>query len=122
MYKIKIISDFSGAHNLRNYKGKCEALHGHNWKVEVVVASSSLNDTGMVMDFSDLKKLTKEVIEKLDHGYLNDIEYFKKNNPCSEVIAKYIYDQLKPGIQEHKCEVSEVRVWETDTACAIYSE
>ena len=122
MYKIKVISHFSGAHNLRNYKGKCEALHGHNWKVEVVVRADKLNDSGMVMDFSDLKKTTKEVLERLDHGYLNDIEYFKENNPCSEVIAGYIYEQLKPKVKEYNCKIDEVRVWETDNACAIYSE
>ena len=122
MYKIKVISHFSGAHNLRNYKGKCEALHGHNWKIEVVVASDKLNDIGMVMDFGDLKKLTEDVLSKLDHGYLNDIEYFKENNPCSEVIAKYIYQQLKPEIKACNCKIMKVKVWETDIACAVYSE
>jgi 6-pyruvoyltetrahydropterin/6-carboxytetrahydropterin synthase len=122
MYKIKIVTSFSAAHSLRNYKGKCESLHGHNWKVEVVVSSDQLNPPGMVMDFSELKKITGDVLENLDHKYLNDLEYFKTNNPSSEEIAKYLFISLEPQILKKKCRLEEIRVWETENSCAIYRE
>lgn len=116
MYKIKIEGDFSSAHNLRGYKGKCEELHGHNWRVELVVSSGKLDNIGMVMDFKSLKEKLNNLLEKLDHKYLNNIAPFKKINPTSENIAKYIYDNLKkkiPGLYS-------VTVWESDKACATY--
>ena len=132
MYKVKIISQFSAAHFLRNYKGKCEVLHGHNWKVEVLTSSLKLNSSGMVMDFSDLKKITSNVLEELDHRYLNELDYFsaeggsasggKGQNPSSEEIAKYIFDKLKDEIAAKGCKLEKVRVWETETSCASYSE
>jgi len=122
MYKVKIIRQFSAAHSLDNYKGKCEALHGHNWKVEVLASSLKLNSSGMVMDFSDLKKITSNVIEELDHRHLNELDYFKEHNPSSEEIAKYIFDKLKDEIAVKGCKLEEVRVWETDTSCAVYQE
>lgn len=120
MHKAKIISHFSAAHSLRGYKGKCEALHGHNWKVEVMVSASKLNSLGMVIDFSELKKITTGVLEELDHKYLNDFAYFKENNPSSEQIARYIFVKLKALISN--CKLEEVRVWETETSCAFYTE
>ncbi len=122
MYKIKVIKHFSAAHFLRNYKGKCETLHGHNWKVEVLVSSSKLNSLGMVIDFSDLKKITSDVLEELDHHHLNELDYFKEYNPSSEEIAKYIYDKLKAVVTALECELGKVRVWETDSSCAVYQE
>jgi len=122
MYKVKIIRQFSAAHSLDNYKGKCEALHGHNWKVEVLASSLKLNSSGMVMDFSDLKKITSNVIEELDHHHLNELDYFKEHNPSSEEIAKYIFDKLKDEITAKGCKLEEIRVWETSTSCASYSE
>lgn len=130
MYKIKVISYFSAAHNLRNYKGKCETLHGHNWKVEVVVSSNELDKAGMVMDFSGLKKITAAVLEDLDHKYLNDLNYFsngegdpdKGKNPSSEEISRYIFNKLKQPMEEKNCRLEEIRVWETENSCAIYHE
>jgi 6-pyruvoyltetrahydropterin/6-carboxytetrahydropterin synthase len=116
MYKIKIEGDFSSAHNLRGYKGKCEELHGHNWKVEVVVVSSKLDKIGMVMDFKSLKEKLFTLLEKLDHKYLNNLDYFKKVNPTSENIAKYLFDNLKAKVPGLYC----VTVWESDKACATY--
>jgi 6-pyruvoyltetrahydropterin/6-carboxytetrahydropterin synthase len=116
MYKIKVEAYFSSAHNLRGYRGKCEDLHGHNWKVELVAAKLKLDKTGMVMDFKHLKKKLNAVSDKLDHKYLNGMTYFKKVNPTSENIAKFIYDSLKvsvPGIVS-------VTVWENETSCATY--
>ena len=122
MFKIKILSNFSAAHFLRGYKGKCESLHGHNWKVEVMVLASKLDELGMVMDFSELKKITKRILEDLDHKQINEIEYFKQYNPSSEEMAKYIFDRIQSEVKGKGVAVYEVRVWETESSCAIYSE
>ena len=95
MFEIKVIGDFSSAHNLRGYLGRCEELHVHNWKVEVVLFGKRLDKTGMLIDFKKVKATINEILDRLDHKYLNDISYFRKVNPTSENIAKYIYDNLK---------------------------
>ena len=118
MYKIKVEGYFSSAHNLRGYCGKCEALHGHNWKVEVSVAKDKLDKTGMVLDFKLLKGKLNKILGKLDHRYLNDIAYFKKVNPTSENIAEFIFRNIKRQIPQ----VSAVTVWENNTSCATYEE
>lgn len=122
MYKIKIVTNFSAAHSLRGYKGKCESLHGHNWKVEVLVSSEKLNSLGIAIDFQELKKITSKVLEELDHKHINDLEYFRKVNPSSEQIARYIFLRLKKLIANQKYRLGEVLVWETETSCAGYSE
>ena len=76
MFEISVRDEFSSAHNLRGYKGKCEALNGHNWQVEVVVLSSKLDDIGMAIDFKKLKEIVNSVIKELDHTYLNELPYF----------------------------------------------
>jgi len=116
MYEIKVKDEFSGAHRLRNYKGKCESLHGHNWKVEVAVLSKTLDKSGMVMDFKDLKSFLKTALNIFDHKYLNDIPYFKKKNPTSENIAEFIYTKLKSRIKK-KIRVS---ISETTSSCASF--
>ncbi len=118
MYNIKVEASFSAAHNLREYKGKCEELHGHNWKVEVIVSGNKLDKAGMLLDFKKLKMKLNKVLEKLDHKYFNKIPYFKKVNPTSENIAKYIDDRLK--VQGPK--PAAVTVWESDNSCASYYE
>ncbi|MFA6281687.1 MAG: 6-carboxytetrahydropterin synthase QueD [Candidatus Omnitrophota bacterium] len=122
MFKIKVISNFSAAHSLRGYKGKCESLHGHNWKIEAVVSGNELNHLGMVMDFSDLRKMLNSVLEKLDHKHLNELDYFTKVNPSSEEIARYIFNELRPLVIEGKCDLKEISVWETEGSCASYKE
>jgi len=118
MYNIKVEANFSSAHNLRGYKGKCEKLHGHNWKIEVVASKDKLDKAGMVLDFKYLKTKLNGCIKKLDHKYLNNLSYFRKVNPTSENIAKYIYDTLKPKVLILKS----VTVWENNTSCATYKE
>lgn len=118
MYKIKVEAHFSAAHNLRGYRGKCEQLHGHNWKVEARVSSAKLDKSGMLMDFKFLKAELNKILEKLDHKYLNGIPYFKKANPTSENIASYIYGRLKPRVEI----LESITVWESENACATYSE
>lgn len=118
MYEIKVILEFSAAHKLRGYKGKCENLHGHNWKVEISVSSEKLDKLGMIIDFKELRRKLNTVLEKLDHKNLNDLAYFKKVNPTSENIAKFIYDRIK----DKGLRIKAVVVWESDTACATYEE
>jgi 6-pyruvoyltetrahydropterin/6-carboxytetrahydropterin synthase len=116
MYEIKIESDFSAAHNLRNYRGKCENLHGHNWKVEAVFAYEALNNDGLAVDFKEVKASLNKVLERLDHSYLNKEDIFKKLNPTSENIAKFIYEELR---KDNKNTAS-VSVWENENSCATY--
>lgn len=116
MYTIKVKDDFSSAHNLKGYEGKCENLHGHNWKIEVTVKKQKIDDTGMVLDFKKVKKALSQILEKLDHKTLNDLAYFKKHNPTSENIAKYIYDELSGKIEG----LDSVAVSETDSSSAAY--
>ncbi|MCX5703560.1 MAG: 6-carboxytetrahydropterin synthase QueD [Candidatus Omnitrophica bacterium] len=118
MYSIKVEADFSSAHNLRGYKGKCEALHGHNWKVEAVVAGVQLDKAGMLLDFKNLELRLNRILDRLDHKYLNNIPYFKKVNPTSENIARYIYDNLKRQVPA----LASVTVWESEKSCATYYE
>jgi len=122
MYELTILSDFAAAHNLRGYEGECENLHGHNWKVEVMVTSKELNKIGLAVDFRVLKKMLEGILEKLDHKYLNEILPFDKENPSSENIARYIFNQFKKGIKGKGIKVARVRVWESDNAAATYYE
>jgi 6-pyruvoyltetrahydropterin/6-carboxytetrahydropterin synthase len=122
MYELMVETDFSAAHQLRAYKGKCEALHGHNWRVQIIVSSDKLNDIGIVIDFHELKEISREVILPLDHSFLNDVFPFTEINPSSENIAKWIYDSLKKKLQTKNCLVSSVTVWENDSSSATYYE
>ena len=118
MYSLKVEGTFSSAHNLRGYKGKCEDLHGHNWKVEVEARGKDLGKSGMLIDFKVIKKELYNILEKLDHRYLNNIPYFTKVNPTSENIAKYIFDYIRKKIPD----VWSVTVWESENSSARYEE
>jgi len=118
MYSLKVEGSFSSAHNLRGYKGKCEDLHGHNWRVQITVKSNQLDNIGMVLDFKFLKKKLNSCLEEMDHKYLNKLVYFKKVNPTSENIAKYIYNKLVTQILM----LESVTVWENSTSCATYEK
>jgi 6-pyruvoyltetrahydropterin/6-carboxytetrahydropterin synthase len=120
MYELKVISKFAAAHQLKMVTQKCENLHGHNWKVEVFVSGKELNNAGVLMDFGEIKKHLADIMETLDHKFLNDIDCFKNSNPSSEVIAKYIADELQVMISGPLVSVSRVSVWESDDACATY--
>ncbi|MBN1254801.1 MAG: 6-carboxytetrahydropterin synthase QueD [Deltaproteobacteria bacterium] len=120
MYELVINSQFSAAHNLRNYEGKCEALHGHNWRVEVFVRADALGTGGMVLDFRILREETEHVLETLDHQYLNDLPYFQKEEPSSENISRYIYEALKERLHSHDIRLHKVTAWESEKAGASY--
>ncbi len=122
MYEVKIEDYFSGAHYLRCYHGKCEDLHGHNWKVEVFITSESVNEGGMVLDFQILKKETKTVLESIDHKFLNELDIFSESNPSAENIARYIFNKLKPVLESYKVSLAKVSVWESERTCASYME
>jgi 6-pyruvoyltetrahydropterin/6-carboxytetrahydropterin synthase len=122
MYELSIETSFASAHQLRGYKGKCEKLHGHNWKVQVSVSAERLNEIDLAMDFHDLKRITREVVSPLDHALLNDVFPFTEKNPSSENIAKWIYESIKKKINDDNVRVSAVTVWESDTASASYYE
>ena len=120
MFELKVISKFAAAHQLRMVTEKCENLHGHNWKVEAIVSGAKLNDAGVLMDFGIIKKRLAEIMDLLDHKFLNEIAPFNICNPSSEVIARYIAEELQTRINDPSVAVSRVRVWESDDACATY--
>lgn len=121
MYELKVGGEFAAAHFLRGYEGKCENLHGHNWKVEVRVAGDSLNNLGMVVDFKELKGLVADVLETFDHRCLNELDTFKKQNPTTENVARIIYDQVASKLPADVT-VSRVTCWESDRCSAAYFE
>lgn len=120
MYELSIKDNISTAHFLRNYKGKCANLHGHTHVVEVTILGEKLDKAGMVADFVVLKKTLSEILTKIDHVCLNDIQFFKENNPTSENIARYIYQKYSESIKPIK--VKQVQVWESDSSSVIYYE
>ncbi len=122
MYELMIETHFAAAHQLRGYKGLCEKLHGHNWRVQVTVASDKLNDIGIVVDFHDLKEALNETVSTLDHSFLNDLFPFTEKNPSSENIARWIYESLKNKADDETYDISSVTVWESETASATYYE
>lgn len=121
-YTLKVVTDFAASHSLRNYEGACQRMHGHNWKVEVEVAATKLNDVGMGIDFKAIKRATKEVLEGLDHYHLNDIPPFDELNPTAENIASFLYEAIGNRINAEFIRVSAVTVWETERACVRYTE
>lgn len=118
MYEVRVKTDFSAAHNLNNYRGKCERLHGHNWVVEAVFSYAALDKSGMAIDFRAAKKMLKGVVEKFDHAYLNDLKPLKGINPTSENMAKFIYGEIKK-INKN---LRSILVWENENSCAAYME
>ena len=121
MYHLTIQTHFAAAHNLLNYDGDCENLHGHNWKVDVTVKTATLDEAGLGIDFKILKKKTNKIMDFLDHKYLNDLAPFKGVSAPSEHICRYIFEQLAEDLQEADVTVERVTVWESDNACASYT-
>ena len=121
-YTLKILADFASAHTLRDYPGDCSRMHGHNWKLEVEVTATALNEHGMGMDFKTIKTAARELAKTLDHRYLNDIPPFDTVNPTAENIAQYFYQNLSTTLNIDTAKISGVTLWETDRACERYSE
>lgn len=122
MYELMVESKFSAAHQLRGYQGQCEKLHGHNWRVTIAVTAERLDEQGLAIDFHQLKKALREILDQLEHTFLNDIFPFTQINPSSENLAKWIYDNMMKKVNDDNIEVASVTVWESDTASASYFE
>lgn len=120
MYLLIVREDFSAAHRLLSRGGKCAELHGHNWKIEVQVSAEELDESGMAIDFHDLRARTMEIVEGLDHRYLNDLPVFERQNPTAENIARHIYEELARRLEAERVELDQVRVWESETTAATY--
>ena len=118
MFEICVEHTFAAAHFLRNYYGKCENLHGHNYRVQVGMEGSELDASGLLYDFAKLKKQLRETSSYLDHHLLNEIKPFDSINPSAENIAKFICDEMQKGLDSGS--VAYVKVWETDTSFAVY--
>ncbi len=123
MYYLGVRDDFSAAHILKGYDGKCSRLHGHNWKIEAVFRGEELNSIDISEDFKNLKNALKFVLEEFDHNYLNEIEYFETSNPSAENISRILNELLQEKIEEegYKVEVYEVKVWESDRAWVSFN-
>jgi 6-pyruvoyltetrahydropterin/6-carboxytetrahydropterin synthase len=126
MFEVAVEKTFAAGHSLRNYRGKCENVHGHNYRVRVTIQGERLASNGLLVDFADLKKHLLSIIDRLDHQFINDVEPFTVLNPSAENLAKYFYDELSQKMGQNGWEVpfriAEVRIWETDTSTAAYSE
>lgn len=120
MFEISVEHGFAAGHALREYKGKCENVHGHNYKVRVTIAGEKLNSAGLLMDFGDLRGEIKRLVETLDHHFLNDIPPFDQLNPSAENLAKYLCEKIEPEANNQGLRVIGVTVWETDTTSATY--
>lgn len=122
IYTLKVLTEFASAHTLREYPGACARLHGHNWKVEVEVKARALDQHGMGVDFKVIKTAARDIGDRLDHRYLNDLEPFTEINPTAENIAAYFYRELVTALNNERIQVSSVTLWETDRACVRYAE
>ncbi len=125
MYEVSVEDTFASGHYLRGYRGKCEKPHGHNYKIRITLAGESLDNIGLLYDFRDLKQAMNEVIDRIDHQMLNEIEPFDAVNPSAENMAKFFYDELKARVGNHsngRVRVTRVKLWETDTTTATYFE
>ncbi|MBZ5500851.1 MAG: 6-carboxytetrahydropterin synthase QueD [Acidobacteriia bacterium] len=122
MYEVHVDETFAAAHNLRGYKGKCEDLHGHNYKVRVVLAGPELDSVGLLYDFVHLKQVIQGVIRSLDHKYLNELSPFDVLNPSAENIARYLHDEMTKQLHRtpNGASIAAVTVWETETTAATY--
>ena len=125
MFEVTVEDTFAAGHALRGYRGKCENPHGHNYKVRITLEGEKLNDIGLLYDFKDLKVAMGDIIDRLDHQFLNDIEPFQQLNPSAENLARYFYqttnNKLRSTTEGH-VRVKNVTVWETDTTTATYFE
>jgi 6-pyruvoyltetrahydropterin/6-carboxytetrahydropterin synthase len=124
MFEVSVDYTFAAGHALRHYRGKCENVHGHNYRIRITVEGERLNSIGLLVDFVELKKNMRAVADRLDHQFINDLEPFTTINPSAENIAKYFYDELADGVhgetEQGRVRIANVTVWETDTSIASY--
>ena len=122
MFKLVVKKEFSSAHILNGHPGNCKRMHGHNWLVEAEVQGDNTNEIGMVIDFKDIKNYLKDIISRLDHQFLNDLEPFSNQNPTAENISRYIYKELSNNINTDNIKVSKIKLWETNNSAVTYTE
>lgn len=125
MYEVTVEDSFAAGHYLRNYRGKCENPHGHNYKVRITLQGPELDHAGLLLDFKELKLVMKPVIDRLDHRMINDVAPFTTLNPSAENLAKFFFDETNITVKSStsgRVSVKEVTIWETDTTTARYSE
>jgi len=120
MFQVTVDETFSSGHALRGYKGKCENVHGHNYRVQVTIEGQQLDSIGLLVDFVEVKKVMNRIIDRLDHQFINDLAPFDTINPSAENMAKYFHDEIVSGLNAGTVRVREVKIWETDTASATY--
>ena len=120
MYEVTIIKSFSAAHLLAQIGGKCEELHGHNFRVEVTLAAPDLNESGLLIDFRVVKKWLSVILDQMDHKHLNELPCFAGINPSAENIAKYIYTSMEPKATESQVRIARIKVWESENAAVAY--
>ncbi|HUJ21170.1 MAG TPA: 6-carboxytetrahydropterin synthase QueD [Bryobacteraceae bacterium] len=120
MFEVSVEETFAAGHALRHYRGKCENVHGHNYRVQVTVEGEELNPAGLLVDFTDLKRLIRAIVARLDHQFLNDLAPFDAINPSAENMARYFYEELSRGLDASGARIREVRIWETDITSATF--
>jgi len=121
VFRLTVEDSFASAHQLREYKGQCERLHGHNWRVEVTVEGNELNDQGLLLDFKGIKGALSHILQGLDHTFLNELPYFQERNPTSENLAFFIFKEMEEALKTYPgIRVKEVTVWESEKARTTY--
>jgi 6-pyruvoyltetrahydropterin/6-carboxytetrahydropterin synthase len=123
MFQVSVEDTFSSGHALRGYRGKCENVHGHNYRVRITVEGPQLDSIGLLVDFTLLKQVMREIMGRLDHQFINDLEPFRTVNPSAENLAKYFYDEMQRGLKDlpSGARITATTIWETDTSRATYS-
>jgi 6-pyruvoyltetrahydropterin/6-carboxytetrahydropterin synthase len=123
MFEVTIEETFAAGHALRNYRGKCENVHGHNYRCQVTLEGAELDEIGLLVDFVELKRVVHGVLDRLDHQWLNEFPPFDVLNPSAENMARYIYQQIADGLKVREgVRIALVKLWETDTAYATYRQ
>jgi len=121
MFEVTVEETFAAGHALRNYRGKCENVHGHNYRVQVTLEGAQLDEAGLLVDFVELKKVLHGVLDRLDHRFLNEVAPFDVLNPSAENMARHIFEELERGLDgQPGARIASVRLWETDTCSATY--
>lgn len=124
MFELTVKAEFEAAHQINGYKGKCQRLHGHNWAVEAIIEGNELDELGMLVDFKILKAELNNVLDELDHRYLNELQIFAIKNPTAENLAKYVFDNLSASeiFTNSKARLKAIRVYESPRSCVTYTE
>jgi len=123
MFRVSVEETFSAGHALRGYKGKCENVHGHNYRVRVNIEGEQLDSIGLLLDFGDIKRILRGLIGGVDHKFLNDQEPFTTVNPSAENLAKFFYDETLKQMRQmgNAPRIASITVWETDETSATYT-